>query len=99
MLQQDSGGFADPVEETASDAIVGDEGESPAPKAAFERSPIKVLKSLEDQPFKQAVKVIEYVDALEQRKAKYLKACSSAALSLVAQNGPKYLAAIEATQA
>jgi hypothetical protein len=69
---------------------VGGEGESPAPRAAFDRSPIKVLRGLSDNPLEQAVKAIEYCRSLDKRKATYLKACSPRALDLIAQNGPEY---------
>lgn len=91
------GGFGDPV---AEETAVGGEGDAAAPTvAAFERSPLKVLSSLEEQPFKQAVKAIEYIDSLDERKRKLLRACSPAALNLIAQNGPKYLAVTQAISA
>lgn len=75
------------------EATVG-EGDVAAPRAAFERSPLKVLKSLESHPFKQAAKAIEYIDANTERQRKYLKACTPKALALIAENGPEYLTAV-----
>ena len=89
-------GFGEPV---AEDTVVGGEGDSASPKAAFERSPLKVLASLQDQPFKQAVKAIEYIDAGRERERKFLKACSPAALNLIAQNGASYLTAVQGASA
>ncbi len=86
----DESGFAEPVE------TLGSEGDSAAPKASFDRSPLKVLASLADQPFRQAVKAIEYLDASQERQRKFLRVCSPQALSLIAQNGPEYLAATQA---
>lgn len=84
-MSDESTGFATPGE-----------GDSAEPKvAAFERSPAKVLKALESQPLKQAMKAIEYIDASRERQAKYLKACTPKALSLIAENGPEYLAAVQ----
>lgn len=85
-------GFGEPV---ADETVVGGEGDSAAPKTAFERSPLKVLASLEGQPFKQAVKAIEYIDAGRERERRFLKACSPAALHLIAQNGASYLTAVQ----
>lgn len=71
------------------------EGDSEDPKQTFERSPLKVLASLANQPFKQAAKAIEYIDAGRERQRKFLKACSPKALSLIAENGPEYLQATQ----
>jgi hypothetical protein len=92
MSEVDSG-FADPVE-----AVEGGEGDSAAPKAAFERSPIKVLQSLSTNPLEQAVKAIDYIKASRARERKFLKAVSPAALNLIAQNGPEYLSSVQAAQ-
>lgn len=79
------------------EAVEGGEGDVASPKTTFERSPLKVLRTLEDQPLKQAIKAIEYIDAGRERERKLLRACSPAALNLIAQNGPGYLSAVEAT--
>lgn len=78
--------------------IEGGEGDAAPPKAAaqFERSPLKVLQSLESNPLEQAVKCIEYLRSVDRRKATYLKACSPKALDLIAQNGPEFLGVIQA---
>jgi len=89
----DNTGFADPVET----AVEGGEGDSAAPKPAFDRSPLKVLKSLDSKPLQQAIKAIEYIDAARDRERRFLRACSPAALNLIAQNGPEYLTAVQAT--
>ncbi len=72
------------------------EGDSESPKAAHERSPLKVLASLADKPFKQAAKAIEYIDVSRERQRKFLKACSPKALALIAENGPEYIEAVQA---
>lgn len=79
--------------------IEGGEGDSGAPKLAFERSPVKVLQSLEGRPLQQAIKAIEYIDSARERERKLLKACTPTALNLIAQNGPEYLAATQALSA
>lgn len=84
-------GFADAVSDD-----VGGEGDSGAPKLAFERSPLKVLSSLENKPLQQAMKAIEYIDSGRERERKFLRACSPAALNLIATNGPEYLTAVQA---
>lgn len=83
-------GFAEPsVDEVG-------EGDAQAPTAAVKpRSPIHVIKSLEDRPLEQAVKVIEYLGNLEERRRVFLRAASPLALSLIAQNGDKYAAAVQ----
>lgn len=83
-------GFGEPA--------TGGEGEAATPRPAFERSPEKVLKSLEGQPFKQAAKVIDYIDSARERERKLLKLCSPKALNLIAENGPEYLTAVQAAQ-
>jgi hypothetical protein len=89
-------GFADPTDVEAPEAPVG-EGEAPKPRAAFERSPLKVLASLETRPLEQAMKAIEYIGAGRERERKIVKSLSPAALSMVAQNGPEYLSAVQAS--
>ena len=89
----DETGFAAPAAE-----VVGGEGESADPKVSYDRSPLKVLKSLEGQHFKQAAKLIEYIDAGRERERKLIKAVSTQALNLVAQNGPGYLESVQAAQ-
>lgn len=93
-MSENENGFAEPTVE-----VEAGEGDSASPKTAFERSPLKVLKSLEDQPFKQAVKAIEYIDAGKERQRKFLRACSPAALNLIAQNGPEYLEVVSGASA
>lgn len=88
-------GFAEPT-----DTIDGGEGEAQPPtKVPHVRAPISVIKSLEDRPLEQAVKVIEYLGTLDERRRTYLKAASPLALSLIAQNGPEYLAEVQAVSA
>lgn len=82
----------------AAPAADGGEGDNGAPKRAFERSPLKVLKSLEDQPLKQAIKAIEYIDAGRERERKFLKVLTPEALNLVARNGAVYLTSVQAAQ-
>jgi hypothetical protein len=91
-------GFAEPVVDL-DEPVVGGEGDSPAPRTVFERSPLKVLASLEGKPFQQAVKAIEYIDAGKERQRKFLKACSPQALDLIAYNGPEYLEVVTAVRA
>ena len=88
MSGNNESGFGTPV----SEVEVG-EGESGEPKPAFDRTPQKVLANLANQPFKQAAKAIEYIDASRERQRKLLRACSPKALSLIAENGPEYLQA------
>lgn len=75
--------------------VDGGEGDSAAPKAAFERSPLKVLESLSDRPLQQAMKAIEYIDSGRERERKFLRACSPKALNLIAENGSEYLTAVQ----
>lgn len=89
-------GFAEPVEATEADLVVGGEGDSASPRAAFDRTPSKVLQGLADQPLKQAYKAIEYIDAGRERERKLLKLCSPSALNLIAANGPEYLTSVQA---
>lgn len=86
-------GFAEPVSDD-----VGGEGEAGAPRGAFERSPLRVLQSLENKPLQQAMKAIEYIDSGRERERKFLRACTPQALSLIATNGPEYLTAVQAVQ-
>jgi hypothetical protein len=72
------------------------EGDSPAPRATFDRSPLKVLKNLEGKPLQQAMKAIEYIDAGRERERAFLRLCSPKALNLIAENGPEYLTAVSA---
>jgi hypothetical protein len=88
-------GFAE-VDVTSDD--LGGEGDNGAPRAPFERSPMKVLASLEGRPLQQAMKAIEYIDSGRERERKILRACSSQALNLIALNGPEYLTATQAVQ-
>lgn len=85
-------GFAEPV--TSDD--LGGEGDNGAPRAPFERSPMKVLESLSQRPLQQAMKAIEYIDSGRERERKFLRACSPQALNLIASNGPEYLTAVQA---
>lgn len=87
----DENGFADPT--------IGGEGDSAAPKPAFDRSPLKVLENLSGRPLQQAMKAIEYIDAGRERERRLLKLCSSKALNLIAENGPEYLTAVSAVAA
>jgi hypothetical protein len=89
-------GFAEP--EVTGDDLEGGEGDNGAPKLAFERSPLRVLASLEHRPLQQAMKAIEYIDASQERQRRFLKACTPIALNLIAQNGPEYLSAVQAIQ-
>lgn len=92
----DDSGFG-PAESDVIDAsALGGEGDVASPRAPFERSPAKVLASLSDTPLEQAVKAIEYLRGLDKRKAALLKTCSPQALNLIAQNGPEYLATVQA---
>jgi hypothetical protein len=90
-------GFAEPVDLT-SDDLEGGEGDNGMPRAAFERSPLRVLASLEHRPLQQAMKAIEYIDSGRERERKFLKACTPTALNLIAQNGPDYQTAVQAIQ-
>ena len=87
----DDTGFGEPT--------VGGEGDSAAPKQAFERSPVKVLESLADRPLQQAIKAIEYIDSARERERKILRICTPKALNLIAENGPEYLTAVNAVAA
>lgn len=89
-------GFASPVEE-GTETVVGGEGDSAEPKVSYDRSPLKVLSALEERPLQQAMKAIEYIDAAREKQRKILKACTPAALNLIAQNGPEYLSAVQAS--
>lgn len=93
-------GFAAPADTgddfgTDAPAAAG-EGDAPAPRAPFERNPIKVLGTLANRPLKQSTKAIQYLDALDERKRAVLKACSPEALAYIAKEGPEYLAAVQA---
>lgn len=81
-------GFAEPGLDSVG------EGDSGSPKQSHARSPVNVIKALEDQPFEQAVKVIDYIRATDERKTAILKAASPTALSLVSQNGPEWAALV-----
>lgn len=70
------------------------EVDSADPTKSFERSPLKVLASLEDKPLQQAMKAISYIDAGRERERKFLRVCSAKALNLIAENGPEYLSAV-----
>ena len=74
------------------------EGDVAEPTKTFERSPIKVLESLNSKPLQQAMKAIEYIEATQDRQRKLLKVCSPKALSLIAENGPEYLQAVQAAE-
>ncbi len=87
----DESGFAD-----VSDDVVGGEGDAAAPTAQqFERSPLKVLASLEDAPLEQAMKCIEYIKSGRERERRFLRAVSPTALNLIAQNGKGFKEAVE----
>lgn len=87
MSEVDSG-FGEPT--------VGGEGDAADPKRTFDRSPAKVLQNLADQPLKQAMKAIEYIDSNRERQRQFLRICSPKALNLIAENGPEYLASVQA---
>lgn len=77
--------------------VVGGEGEAQAAtRAKFDRSPLKVLKNLEGKPLQQAMKAIEYIDGGRERERALLRICSPKALNLIAENGPEYLASVQA---
>jgi hypothetical protein len=86
----DDSGFA-----VVTEDLIGGEGDNGAPRTVFERSPMKVLQSLSEKPLQQAMKAIEYIDSGRERERKFLKACSPAALNLIATNGPEYLSAVQ----
>lgn len=90
-------GFAAPADtdDFGADAPAG-EGDVAAPKATFERHPLKVLANLNAKPLKQAMKAIQYLDGLDERKRQILKAISEEALGYVAKEGPEYLSAVKA---
>lgn len=67
------------------------EGDVGAPTATYQRTPLKVLQSLESKPLQQAIKAIEYIEAGKERTRKLLRACSPKALALIAENGPEYV--------
>jgi len=90
-------GFAEPVEVTEND-LVGGEGDSAEPKAAFDRTPSKVLQSLAGKPLEQAYKAIEYINSGRERERRLLRLCSPQALNLIAANGPEYLTSVQAVQ-
>lgn len=91
----DESGFAVDLGE-----LSGGEGEVAAPKRQqHERSPLKVLKSLEEKPLEQAIKAIEYLRLNQERGRRILRAVSPVALDLIAKNGPEfYEAAAQAAQ-
>lgn len=89
-------GFAEPVVDDLGE--LGGEGEAGAPRSIFERSPLKVLASLEHRPLQQAMKAIEYIDSGRERERRFLRACTPQALNLIALNGPDYLTATQAIQ-
>jgi hypothetical protein len=63
------------------------EGDSTEPVAQGKaRSSLQVLKSLHGQPFAQAVKLIKYLKANEDKRQVLIKACDQETLVLVAQN-------------
>jgi hypothetical protein len=64
------------------------EGDSAEPtvQGGKARSSLQVLKSLHGQPFAQAVKLIKYLKANEDKRQVLIKACDQETLVLVAQN-------------
>lgn len=92
-MSGEENGFAEAVTDD-----LGGEGDNGAPRGAFERSPLKVLASLENRPLQQAMKAIEYIDSGRERERKFLRACTPQALNLIALNGPEYLTATQALQ-
>lgn len=56
------------------------------------RSADKVLESLSGNPFKQADKLVQYLESANDRKARLVKKCSPAALKLVNENCPGLIA-------
>lgn len=90
------GGFGPAVDTVDEVLTEGGEGDAAAPRAPFERSPLKVLQSLSDNPLEQAVKCIDYLRGIDRRKSTLLKACSPKALDLIAQNGPEFVGIVKA---
>lgn len=88
-------GFAEPVD-AVDDDLEGGEGDAAGPRPPFERSPLRVLASLEHRPLEQAMKAIEYITNTRERERRFLRACTPKALGLIAQNGPEYEAAVDA---
>lgn len=72
----------------AFDTTESFETESTEPEAAGKRSAFAVLESLAGNPFKQAEKLVQYLESSNERKAKLVKKCSAAALKLVNENVP-----------
>ena len=64
------------------------ETESAEPETAGKRSAFDVLESLAGNPFKQAEKLVQYLESSKERQAKLVKKCSPAALKLVNENVP-----------
>lgn len=75
------------------DTFEGTEGDSTEPTVAGgkARSSLQVLKSLKGQPFEQAVKLIKYLKANDEKRATLVKACDQETLTMVAQNHPGIL--------
>ncbi|HEY6020408.1 MAG TPA: hypothetical protein VIY48_11005 [Candidatus Paceibacterota bacterium] len=59
---------------------------------AGKRSAFDVLESLSGNPFKQAEKLVQYLESSKERQAKLVKKCSEAALKLVNENCPGLIA-------
>lgn len=68
------------------------ETESPEAEEAGKRSAFQVLEGLSGNPFKQADKLVQYLESANARKAKLVKKCSAAALKLVNENVPGLIA-------
>lgn len=68
------------------------ETESSEAEEAGKRSAFQVLESLSGNPFKQADKLVQYLESSKARQAKLVKKCSAAALKLVNENVPGLIA-------
>ena len=64
------------------------ETDSPDAKETGKRSAFQVLEGLSGNPFKQADKLVQYLESANARKAKLVKKCSAAALKLVNETVP-----------
>ena len=64
------------------------ETDSPDAEETGKRSAFQVLEGLSGNPFKQADKLVQYLESANARKAKLVKKCSAAALKLVNENVP-----------
>lgn len=68
------------------------ETESVDAEETSKRSAFQVLEGLSGNPFKQADKLVQYLESSNARKAKLVKKCSAAALKLVNENCPGLIA-------